>query len=89
LIVSFCLTFNIEESDESKTVSRFQVDLKRNQLEIWGRAQRKAARRRKSDCRDIFGGSNAARSNATWGIKVESCLKSLRNSTWVGQRLRL
>jgi len=25
-------------------------------LEIWGRAQRKAAPRRKSDCRDNFGG---------------------------------
>jgi len=26
-----------------------------SKLEIWGRAQRKAARRRKSDCRDNFG----------------------------------
>jgi len=61
----------------------------KNKLEIWGGAQREAARRRKSDWRDNFGGSNSARSNATWRIKVESYPKSRRNSTWVGQRLRL
>ena len=33
----------------------------------------------------ILGGSNSARSNTTLSIKVESCLKSRRNSTWVGQ----
>ena len=35
------------------------------QLEIWGRAQREAARRRKSDWKGNFGSSNSARSNAT------------------------
>jgi len=37
----------------------------------------------------IFGGSNSAGSNATLRIKLESCLKSRQNSTWVGQRERL
>ena len=35
------------------------------------------------------GGSNAALSNATWRIKLESCLKSRLNSTWVGRHERL
>jgi len=55
-----------------------------SKLEIWGRAQRKAAHRRKPDYRETLGGSNAARSNDTGRIKVQSCLKSGRNSTWVG-----
>jgi len=42
-----------------------------------------------STAETILGGSNAARSNAIWRMKVESCLKSRRNSTWVGQHERL
>jgi len=41
-------------------------------LEIWGRAQREAARRRKSDWKDNFGGSNSARINATWRVNCVS-----------------
>ena len=37
-------------------------------LEIWGRAQREAARRRKSDSGDILEGRNSAHSNATWRV---------------------
>jgi len=50
-------------------------------LEICGRAQLEAARRHKSDCRDIIlSGSNAARSNATWRINVESTTTATYNS---------
>jgi len=42
------------------------------ELEIWDRAQREAARRRKSDWKDNFGGSNSAQSNATWRMNCVS-----------------
>jgi len=34
---------------------KWNIKYNKDKLEIWGRAQRKAARRRKSDCRDNFG----------------------------------
>jgi len=39
-------------------------------LEIWGRAQREAARRCKSDWGDNIGGTNFAPKNATWRMQL-------------------
>jgi len=36
-------------------MTNHKYDVQQIKLEIWGRAQREAARRHKSDCRDNFG----------------------------------
>jgi len=58
-------------------------------LEIWAEPNVMPPGAASPTAETILGGSNVALSNATWRIKVESGLKSRRNSTWVGQHERL
>ena len=59
------------------------------ELEIWDRAQREAARRRKSDWKDNFGGTNSARSNATWRMNFRQLTQYAHSWFRMRQHARL
>ena len=62
-------------------------------LEVWGRAQREAARRRKSEWKDNLGSRDSARSNGNWQMTPRTTRRmELRQRTmyehlaWVNMR---
>jgi len=61
---------NIRSTDFTTVYSKKFHYYSEYQLEIWARAQRKAARLSKFDCGDFIGGRNSANSNATWRMQL-------------------